>query len=295
MRKGFFIGIILGIICVFSVVYAADNIAKIKSAGYNDSAVFFNGEKMDLNGKSLISVINEGEDNLTNYMPLRAVLESLGYGVVWGYGSGNGIGIFTEEYLINSAEWVNYREMLDILKIYSRYRGEDLTLYFRYVESAKAVLRAFGYPSPKTFYFSTAVINGDMDKIYIKKSELDHYFANELFGVPPVNMFTKDFIEKLEKFYGEVVTMAELSEIVGKIYNYSGDFNADYLQDWPRKGLRIIYNYLDKQFEVYYDFELQGYIIPAEFAPYYDWGMGMRIKKEDINYYLKKYGMPEIG
>jgi len=297
LKKGFLVGIILGLLCFSSVVYAADNIMKIKQVEYNDTSVLFNGEKIDLNGKNLISIINEGEKNITNYIPLRAVFESLGYGVSWESNKFNTsvIEILTEEYLINSDKWVNYQRMLDILDIYSPCTNyNDLKLEFKYVESAKAVQKWFSYPpSTPVLYFTTAVINNDKNKIYIKKSELDSYFTHELDGVPLIDEFTEDVIENLKKFYEGVVTFSEINKIIGG-YLMSYHSQYDNLQRWLTSGLQIAYNYTDERFEIYYDAELQGYAESAEFAPGWNRAGYRFMKKEDLNYYLKKYGFTEI-
>jgi hypothetical protein len=97
-------------------------------------------------------------------------------------------------------------------------------------------------------------------------------------------------LERLEKFRAEVVTYSEVAGITGNDLGYWGDEHLEVLREWLQSGLQIAHNYSDKRFEVYYDAKLQGYIVPVEFAP----GWGVFMKKEDINYYFRKYGLPEI-
>jgi len=99
MGRGFVAGLIVGLVCALSAFYVSGAAAAIKSADYNGYEVFLDGGRIDLNGKSLISVVNEGETNITNYMPLRAILEGLGYIVEWNTeGAEPKILIYSKEY-----------------------------------------------------------------------------------------------------------------------------------------------------------------------------------------------------
>jgi len=55
----------------------------ISSAEFNENKVLYNGEELDLSSQPMISVVNEGEVYFSNYMPVRAVLERMGYKVDW--------------------------------------------------------------------------------------------------------------------------------------------------------------------------------------------------------------------
>jgi len=55
----------------------------IQSAQYNQNKVIFNGQTLDLSGQPMISVQEEGVSGIYNYMPVRAVLEQMGYAVAW--------------------------------------------------------------------------------------------------------------------------------------------------------------------------------------------------------------------
>jgi len=74
-------GIIIGIVLsVATTVFAA---GVIKSAVYNSNKVIFDGEELEL-AMPLISVTEEETPNsFSNYMPVRAVLEAMGYTVGW--------------------------------------------------------------------------------------------------------------------------------------------------------------------------------------------------------------------
>ena len=322
MKKGFLAGIILGIICVFSIAYATGyavgNAAGIRCAEYNDTSIFFNGEEIDLGDRRLISVIPEGEAYITNYMPVRAVLESLGYGVAWERPVGDNlygrISVFTEEYLINSDEWVDYEELLRRLTLYNPTDNYmDLTSYFIYEEASRQVRFLFATPRPSRLYIQTAVIHdtkNDEQRIYVRKSEVDHYLSNIL-GIPGFDALTDDVHERLEEFLKDVVWWSEVLERIGAIgFSFGGvgrfpqpsivlDYGDDpemiyeLLLDFPfdrNGGLQIAFNFDYRIFLIYYNNEFQSEIPVAEFS--HGWGAYMRI--EDINYYLEKFGFPKI-
>ena len=199
MKKGFITGILLGIICAFSVVYASDNIAKIKSAEYNNFLVFYDNDEIDLNGKKLVSIVNENENIMTNYMPLRAILESLGYAVVWdeqptyppnGPAGDPQILILTEEYLKNSDKWVNYQELVDNVFDYLYSISDSFYPYSHaYIENSRSVELYYG--GRFKVVLRTAVIDGDKDKIYINKTDLDFHLGN-WFGLHGIDNYWKD-------------------------------------------------------------------------------------------------------
>ncbi|MDR2167124.1 MAG: copper amine oxidase N-terminal domain-containing protein [Clostridiales bacterium] len=88
----FVMGLVVGLLLVGTTVFAATAIA---SATFNDTRVIFNGEVLDL-PQPLISVILEGQTNVINYMPVRAVLEAMGYVVDWD-GENNAILVSTPQ------------------------------------------------------------------------------------------------------------------------------------------------------------------------------------------------------
>ncbi len=77
--KKFVAGLLVGLLISTTAVFGA---GVIKSAQYNTNKVIFNGETLALN-QPLISVVEEGSSNASNYMPVRAVLEGMGYTVNW--------------------------------------------------------------------------------------------------------------------------------------------------------------------------------------------------------------------
>ena len=319
MKKGFLAGIILGIICVFSIAYATGyavgNAAGIRSVEYNDTSIFFNGEEIDLGERRLISVIPEGETYMTNYMPVRAVLESLGYGVAWErpdwHNLDGRISVFTEEYLINSDEWVDYEELLRRLTVYSS--DSYYTRYFIYEEASRQVRFLFATPRPSRLYITTAVIHdteNDEKRIYVRKSEVDQYLSNTL-GIPGFDALTEDVHGRLEEFLKDVVDWNEVLERTGAsglgfggvgrfpqpsiVLEYGADPEMidELLLDFPfdrNGGLGIAFNHDYRIFLIYYNNEFQSEIPVAEFS--HGWGAYMRI--EDINYYLEKFGFPKI-
>lgn len=79
--KSFTLGLVVGLlIATGATVFAT---TAIRSAVFNDTIVIFNGEELDL-PMPLISVITEANPyGVSNYMPVRAVLEAMGYVVDW--------------------------------------------------------------------------------------------------------------------------------------------------------------------------------------------------------------------
>ena len=57
--------------------------SSVKSAEFNANKVIYNGVELDLSEQPMISVVKEDEVYFSNYMPLRAVLEKMGYTVDW--------------------------------------------------------------------------------------------------------------------------------------------------------------------------------------------------------------------
>ena len=77
--KGFVCGLLIGTIGITTVFASAGG---IRSAVFNSNIIVFNGEQLELS-QPMISVINEGEHDARNFMPVRAVLEAMGYEVDW--------------------------------------------------------------------------------------------------------------------------------------------------------------------------------------------------------------------
>ena len=74
-------GIVIGAMLAASVTAIA---ASILSADYNANKVIFDGKELELE-RPLISVIDDEmtDGAFANYMPVRAVLEAMGYSVAW--------------------------------------------------------------------------------------------------------------------------------------------------------------------------------------------------------------------
>ena len=76
----FAMGLVVGLLLIGTTVYAA---SAIRSATFNDVSVIFNGTELEL-AMPLISVVTEENPGaISNYMPVRAVLEAMGYAVDW--------------------------------------------------------------------------------------------------------------------------------------------------------------------------------------------------------------------
>ena len=78
--KALLLGVVIGMSLTVGTTVLATSI--ISSATFNDTRVIFNGQELALD-QPLISVVLEGETNMRNYMPVRAVLEAMGYTVEW--------------------------------------------------------------------------------------------------------------------------------------------------------------------------------------------------------------------
>ncbi len=77
--KGFIVGLFVSVVGV-ATAFASGG---IRTAEFNSNKVIFNGKQLDLSSQQLISVVKDGESSVSNYMPVRAVLEQMGYNVGW--------------------------------------------------------------------------------------------------------------------------------------------------------------------------------------------------------------------
>jgi len=159
------------LVCTVAVshVYAALE-ARIASAEYNETKVIFDGEEMDLGGRRLVSVINEGETNIMNYMPVRAILENMGYGVSWD----GSVLLFTEDYLSASEEWINLDLVLETID------NPDM-LFARIYFLAERNTARVHVDARYNWDIQTAVVGGEA---YIARSDANDFF--ELNGMPPL-------------------------------------------------------------------------------------------------------------
>jgi len=66
-------------IMLFSTAYASNG---IKSASYSASKVYFYDMEVPLENK-LVSIVPEGGESASTYMPVRELMEMLGYNVIW--------------------------------------------------------------------------------------------------------------------------------------------------------------------------------------------------------------------
>ena len=66
-------------VMLFSTVYASNG---IKAASYSASKVYLYDLEIPLENK-LLSIVPEGSENADTYMPVRELLEILGYNVIW--------------------------------------------------------------------------------------------------------------------------------------------------------------------------------------------------------------------
>ena len=74
-------GMIIGVVLTIGATVFATEV--ILSATYNENTVIYNGVELELSSP-LISIVNESTPQFaSNYMPVKAVLEAMGYEVGW--------------------------------------------------------------------------------------------------------------------------------------------------------------------------------------------------------------------
>lgn len=108
--KSFIMGLIIGIVGITSVFGAGI----IKSVEYTDCTFMINGEEINLNNP-FVSIVKQGESNSNLYMPIREVLQKLGYNVQW-YENNNTIDISTSQnpYYVNSKDNITSNKVIDL-------------------------------------------------------------------------------------------------------------------------------------------------------------------------------------
>lgn len=77
--KSFASGAIVATVGVATVFGAGS----IQSAAFNANKVTLDGKALDLSSQPMVSVVKDGETAFSNYMPVRGVLEQMGYKVDW--------------------------------------------------------------------------------------------------------------------------------------------------------------------------------------------------------------------
>lgn len=79
--KSFTLGLVIGLLVATGATVFATN--AIRSATFNDTRIIFNGEELEL-AMPMISVVTEANPyGVSNFMPVRAALEAMGYIVDW--------------------------------------------------------------------------------------------------------------------------------------------------------------------------------------------------------------------
>lgn len=96
----FVMGLLAGLLILAGSAVFAANI--ISSAEFNETRVIFDDEILEL-PMPMVSVILEGGGNISNFMPVRGVLEAMGYTVGWD-GEANAV-IVSSHFVYN--DWLN--------------------------------------------------------------------------------------------------------------------------------------------------------------------------------------------
>ncbi len=100
--KKFIMGLFTGLAITTTAVFGSN---LIKSAEYNTSKIVFDGVELDTAGQPMVSIQEEGVSGTKNYMPVRSVLEQMGYNVTWD-GTNNTV-IIKSTSNINNTDSVN--------------------------------------------------------------------------------------------------------------------------------------------------------------------------------------------
>lgn len=80
--KEYLKGIVTGVVITVVGLTTAFAAGGIHSATFNNNQVIYNGQTLSLS-QPMASIVKEGEKNASNYMPVRAVLEAMGFTVNW--------------------------------------------------------------------------------------------------------------------------------------------------------------------------------------------------------------------
>jgi len=204
---GFIVGVLFTVFCIFAVTQVSAVVAtRISLAEYNDTTVMFDDVQINLTETPLVSISNEGNERfITNYMPLRTILEAMDYGVAWvDEWENRRVLIYSEQHLIESEEWLDLRVVEELPE------GSGFgTMYF---DAERNIVLVFS--GRHTSYISTAVIG---NSIFVERSGVNLFLSNR--GVPPIpNSAEVATLEARENEYREnptaFVAFDTLSEFI---------------------------------------------------------------------------------
>ena len=204
---GFIVGVLFTVFCIFAVTQVSAVVAtRISLAEYNDTTVMFDDVQINLTETPLVSISNEGNERfITNYMPLRTILEAMDYGVAWvDEWENRRVLIYSEQHLIESEEWLDLRVVEELPE------GSGFgTMYF---DAERNIVLVFS--GRHTSYISTAVIG---NSIFVERGGVNLFLSNR--GVPPIpNSAEVATLEARENEYREnptaFVAFDTLSEFI---------------------------------------------------------------------------------
>lgn len=137
--------ILLGFISAAMLISSTNVFASevIKSSEFNNIGIRFNGELLNLNN-NLLTVKTYGKNNVVNYMPVRDVLERMGYIIKWNR-SNNTIEVLSKSPSLNSinldenktCKFSNLISRPTIINPYITFNGEQELLE---VENVKKII-----------------------------------------------------------------------------------------------------------------------------------------------------------
>ena len=262
--KSLAIGFIAGLLTL-STVFAATTLRK---AEFNTTKIFYNDTQIDLTSQPMINVYKDEEIDPRNYMPVRAILEAMNFGVAWD----GDVWVFSKEYLDAAQAWVKFTDLQAITELDRRVNR------FEYISERKTV-HAY-WDARYHWDIPTAVVG---QEIYVQKEAVDHML--DLCVRMNFDDYTPELLEQIRtersRFVSAEEIFAALQKQEGLIYDDYGASNK----------LQIIYYQDEDVFKVYYDRQLKGTIQHVLYE--YDTAR-LYALKTDVNYYMDMYGLTAL-
>ena len=262
--KSLLIGILIGAIGL-STAFAATTLTR---ADFNQIKIFVNDTQIDLKNQPMASIYKDEEINPRTYMPVRTILESMGYGVAWD----GDVWVFSKEYLTASDDWVAFTDLQTIMQVDPRINC------FEYLEDRHVV---HAYWDVKYHWdIPTAVAGQD---IYVKKSGVDYMLDLRISLC--FDDYTPERIAELKAQRAQLVTITELWAVLEKQEGLITESNG------MTNKLQAIFDNEAQVLNMFFDGEFIGVVervlLDVDMYTVY-------VKKADINPYLEKYGLEKL-
>ena len=257
-------GFICGFLIAVSCIGAAAAGTTLRASEFNTTTLFFNGSQIDLSGQNMINVWKDEEPYPRNYMPVRTVLECMGYGVAWD-GAEQSVLVMSKDFLEESEDYIDYAALQTIMDLDPR-AAHRIT----YDEERNTV--HVWFDAKYHWDIPTAVIG---ESIYVQKEAVNHILT--LVGLPLYEQYTPQHLETLRQEKAQIVILQDVWNIL------------DTQQEDPSQGLWVNFDSSAQIFIVTFDMVQIGTIERAGYDkdPYMEY-----MKKEDMNRYLTEFGFP---